>query len=66
MIDYSSMSDEKKILLDNAIKLCRRHRISCDGVDCDISLYYIFMLLDLARIPITYADFTDAHDPKGS
>ena len=43
---------EKELIKENIIKLIRHHRNHCDGPTCDISLYLVRRLLELADIKI--------------
>jgi hypothetical protein len=48
------MSDlEKEVYKENLIKLVKHHKKHCDGPECDISVYQIRIVAQLAGIEFT-------------
>ena len=46
-------TSELESLKQNAIRMARHHRKTCAGAECNITLYGLFRLLELAGIALT-------------
>ena len=47
------MDDYKTMLKDNAIRLAKDHKKTCQDPECDISLYLLNELVEAAGIKLT-------------
>ena len=47
------MDDYRKMLKDNAIRFAKDHKKTCQDPECDISLYLLSELIEVAGIKLT-------------
>lgn len=52
ILDNLNGVTEKELIKENIMKLVKHHRNNCDGPTCDISLYLVRRLIELANIKI--------------
>jgi hypothetical protein len=44
---------DEQVVKENAIRLAEHHKKHCDGADCNISLYMVRRLLEMAGIELS-------------